>query len=78
MPVYFLYRILRKNFKTGNSYNFRSKSLHDISVFLKYMLGRSMSSPKFSVNFLQDKENITEEKMLNKLSSPPLLFQKTF
>jgi len=36
-----------------------------------------LSSPKFSVNFLQDKENIPEEKMLNKFSSSPLFFQKT-
>ena len=28
-----------------------------------------VSSPKFSVNFLQDKEDISEEKMLNKFSS---------
>jgi len=35
-----------------------------------------MSSPKFSVNYLQDKEDISEEKMLNKFSSSPLLFQK--
>jgi len=40
-------------------------------------VANSVSSPKFSVNYLQDKENIPEEKMLNKFSSSPLFFQKT-
>ena len=41
------------------------------------LLPSGMSSPYFSVNYLQDKEDITRGEILNKLSSLPLLFQKT-
>jgi len=37
-----------------------------------------LSSPYFSVNYLQDKEDITRGEILNKLSSSPLLFQKNW
>ena len=56
----------------------RQKMISQLSFTLCWVNFKiSLSSLKFSVNYLQDKEDISEEKMLNKFSSSPLFFQKT-